>query len=352
MKPGAPSIRDAVAHLAAAYEAAGLPPIRRPKGADAELRRIAAAMAPMRLPVELVEFWRQVDPESVTVAPYPRLTTPAFALDSWQLHRGQNQGEVPMALFPVAYESHGYLMVELEAGHGTGGPVFSWAYTDETIVLQFPSLAAYVDLLATMIELGEFTHHQTDGRSWVEFDPDDRWSDAVAVRLASARPVGIHGDVPEIEAKAAAWPQAWQVASGLAPETRALRGATATIEDVLRRAEGGEPVTATVRARVVQLAGTAEGSRATIDDGTASLDLWCPAAVCAYGPIIRTEFEFDIVVGRSPKPSRDWRGRLRDVQARALGGDLDGAREAAISWHRETFGTPAAAEATAVRPVD
>lgn len=352
MSSGAASIRDALAHLAAAYDAAGLPPIRKPKGADAALRQIAAAIAPLRLPAELEEFWRRVDPQSITVAPYPHLTSPDFALDSWRSHCDELEGMVPRVLFPVAYESHGFLMVELEDGRGTGGPVFAWAYADEAFVLSFPTLSAYLHLLATMVELGEFAHREASRTSYIEFDPDGRWDDAVAVRLAAAQPIGIHGSTRRIGAEVRSWPDAWQVAAGLAEETRTLRGATATIADVLRRAEAGESVRATVRARVIQLAGTAEGRRATIDDGTASLDIWCPAAVCAYGPIIRTEFEFDVVVGPSPKPSRDWRGRLRDVQARALGGDLAGAQEAAISWHKETFGTPATAEATAVRPVD
>ena len=48
----------------------------------------------------------------------------------------------------------------------------------------FGSVTAYVDLLATMIDLREFTHHPELGV--IEFDPARYWADAQAVRLAAS----------------------------------------------------------------------------------------------------------------------------------------------------------------------
>ena len=180
------SIDAAADRLAAAYRQAGLPPLRAPHRVDAVLDEIRTETAPMRLPDELERFWRLVDPESITLAPYPHPMSVAFALRSWRMHRDEAPGMTPRALFPFAYESHGFLSVALEDGQGNGGAVVQWGYGDEAFRVRFPTLTACVDLLARMIESEEFTRHDDDASPWVEFDPERRWQDAQAVRLLSA----------------------------------------------------------------------------------------------------------------------------------------------------------------------
>ncbi|HEV7755198.1 MAG TPA: hypothetical protein VGO94_04995 [Mycobacteriales bacterium] len=343
-------IDDSIDRLVRAYTTAGLGRIRPPgRKMQATVAEIVAAVAPLRLPDELLRFWERVDPRTVTVGPYPSLASPDFALQTWRDHRDA-PGQVPRILFPVAYESHGFRLVELHGPATRGGACFGWGYTDAEFRLEFTSLTEYVDLLVTMIELGEFTTHRTLTRTRHEFDPDGRWGDAVVVRLAARLPHPVYGNARAVDATATRWPEHWLAADGA--EDRTPRGATARITDLLAAAEAGNPARGTIRGRVVELAGTAKGVRVRVNDGTDVLDVWCPAAVCAFGPAMRREFEFDVVVRPDPSGDQSDAFDTGEVQSRALPGDLEGAQAAAAEQSAQLFGTPSRAEATAVRPVD
>lgn len=337
--------------LAAAYEEAGLPPILRSDDVEALLAEIRTAIAPLRLPAEVEQFWRRVDPSAITLAPYPHPTGIDFALHAWRSHAAE-PGMVPRLLFPIAYESHGFLFVELEDGHGSGGTVLSWGYTDDRFVVQFPTLSAYLDLLATMIELGEFTRHP-GARGYIAFDPEGRWEDAVSVRLAAAQPVRGFPHVRHVSAQpVTAWPEHWLVADGLTPQTRTAHGATTTIAELLRRAAAGDVARGTIRAHVTRLAGSHAGRRVNVEDSTGALDIWCPAELCAYGPVMGKDFEFDVVVRPVHGPTPDWDPLRRDIAAHANALDIEGAQAAARDLYSQAFESTAAAEATAIRPVD
>ena len=344
-------IDSAVDRLAAAYRHAGLPPLRAPDRVDAVIEEIHAEIAPLRLPEELERFWRLVDPESVTVAPYPHPMSVAFALRSWRMHRDEAPGMAPRALFPFAYESHGFLSIELEDGRGNGGTVLEWGYGDEAFRVRFPALSAYLDLLATMIESDELVRHDGSlGR--VEFDPERRWPGAQAVRLASIGALPGLGLEREIPQDVRAWPEHWLLPEGLAADARTPRGATTTVAALLRDAAAGGAAGGTIRARVSRLVGSADGRRVAVADGSGVLDVWCPTVVCTYGPIVEREFEFDVVVRPAPPAPPDWAPEHREIQQKALDHDLIGAQDAVARLYSMAFETPAAAEATAVRPVE
>ena len=345
-------IDAAVDRLIAAYRQADLPPIR-PADRDVErvLAEIEGEIAPLRLPEVLVRFWRLVDPVTITVAPYPHPTSAGFALESWKSDRDESPGMTPRLLFPIAYESHGFLFVELVDDEG-GGAVLEWAYAGSPFSVRFPSLSAYLDLLATMIELGEFTRHVGETHSWVEFDPEGQWEGAQAVRLAAAQPRPRLGGAREIDEDVRHWPAHWLASSGLTPEASSPRGASTTVADLLRAAAVGTTASGTIRGRVTSLAGFGADWRAAVDDGTGVLDLWCPAAVCTYGPVIRRAFEFDVTVQPNPGPAPDWQPEHREAQDRALSHDLEGAQAAMMNLYARASQSPPAAEATAIRPLD
>jgi hypothetical protein len=345
------AIDQVLNRLSAAYDEAGFPPIRSAGRVDRTLATIRAEIAPLRLPAELERFWRLVDPVWITVGPFPNLTSADAALDGWRMGRDEFPGQIPKILFPVCYQSHGYMLVELEDGRGSGGVCLA---TDpgSPFTILFPTFLAYLDLLATMIELGEFTRHEQGNHKWTEFDPDRRWPDAQIVRLIAAQPLPGFGDAREIPADPRFWPEHWLAAEGLTPETRTPRGATSSVAELLTRASAGTTANGTIRGRVTSLASSGEGCRIAVDDGSGTLDLWCPTAVCIYGPVIRREFEFDVVVRTNPAPPADWGPEQREVQHRALSHDFDGLQAAAAELYAKTFQTPAAAEATAIRPVD
>jgi hypothetical protein len=334
-----------IERLVRVYAAAGLPPIQRAKDTKS-LTAIAAAIHPLRLPRDLETFWRGVDADSIGLV-VPGLTPggPARALALWPLYRQEIWGvKTPQVLFPVGYESHTYFLVELDDQRGNGGPCFEWGAGSEGFCMRYASISAYLDLLATMVELGE---HEADGAV-----PYAQWVGAAQVRLAGAAPVGVYGNQTVIGEDPRSWPGHWRDAGGVAASDYEPRGATTTAAQLLSRAAGGVEATGTIRGRVVSLAMTGDGRRIAVDDGTATLDIWCPTQVCTYGPAMHREFEFDLIVRPGLQAPPDTRSEHREAQRRALSGDMAGAQDAIRRMSEKTFGTPAAADATAVRPLD
>ena len=346
-------IDQAIDRLVAAYAAAGLPPIRPPRASvDAVIAKANATIHPLRLPAQLVTFWQRVDPASLTVAPHPAATTPDLALSTWVSHRDDFPGMTPQLLFPVCYESHSFLFVELDAPGQTGGACLEWAFAGSAFTLVAADLAAYLDLMAAMIELGEVREHRVLGRVHHEFDPDGRWPEYQEALLARALPLPGLGDRVVLDEDVRLWPPHWLAADGVTAQDRYPQGATATVGTLLLAAGKGVEVSGTIQARVISLVGSGDGSRITVDDGTGTLDVWCPAAVCRFGPVIRRAFELDVRVRPFPSAPPE----LDDAHARmvrdALEHDLGGAQEAVVETYRLAFETPAAAEATAIRPLD
>jgi hypothetical protein len=327
---------EAVNRLQTAHAAAGLGRIAAPVDTivtgdivetggtvDAVLAQLAAAIAPLRLPADLVAFWRAVDPDTLAVAPCPRPAGPELALRLWREHLA---GQVALHRFlPWCYESHDFMLVELDGADGPGNGCFSWAGGPSPVVRAFSSVTAYVDLLATMLELREFTHHPQLGV--LEFDPARCWADAQAVRLAS-------GDRARTRARAD------QPRPGLT-----------TVAALRASAAAGETPSGLIRARVLSLSGSASGSRIQVSDGTGSLDVWCPASLCANGPVVDRRFEFDVTLQAGCQQLGDATDELRGVERATRRGDLRAAVMLATPLYDKLFRTPAAAQARAIRPV-
>jgi hypothetical protein len=345
------SIDDAISRLFKVTKRSVLPRVR--KGGN---KRILAAIAdeirPLHLPNDLLTFWRRVDVASVAATPFPGLETAELALAAWQQHHSEHPGMSPRLLFPFAYERHSFLFVELDGPAGDGGAVYEWGSADDDFHLVHASVASYVAQLATMIELEEFVVHHADGSSWVEFDPDRQWEGARAVRLASELQASGRTWERVVPGDAALWPARWLTSDGVTEQDLIPQGATSTVAALLALAAAGKPAEGTIRGTVTWLGGSAGDVRVTVDDGTGELDIWCPAKVCRFGPTIRVNFEFDVVVRAATAPP-DPRSEHHEIQRLALSGDLDPVtlQDAAMAFHRKAFGAPAAAEATAIRPL-
>lgn len=344
-------IDGVIDRLERAYADAGLPPIRQADGAmHSVVDLIAAEIAPLELPAELVRFWSRIDPHSLAGAPYPRPTDPSFALDTWLSHRDETPGMVPRLLFPVCYESWGFVLVELHDDGELGGACFEWAYAGSPFRLRFASWAGYLELLASLVEAGHMQSDDRQGQPVITL-ADGVWEEARASQLAASLPHPVYKERLELPEDVRLWPEHWVRASGL-DDVRELRGATTTIAQLLAAVAEGRDTRGTIHAHVVGLSGTAAGSRATIDDGTGRIDVWCPAAVCGYGPIMNREFEFDLAArpGTAP-PTIDTTTEHRETQQRALSGDLVGAQHAARELLARLH-APTMATADAVRPLD
>lgn len=343
-------IDEVIDRLERAYVGAGLPPIRSADVAVQDLLdEIASEVAPLELPTDLRRFWSRVDPTSLLGAPYPRPTDASFALETWKAHRDDTPGMVPQLLFPVCYESWGFLLIELHDRRRLGGACFEWAYAGYPFRLRFNSWTGYLDLLASLVEAGQVERDERHGplSFWIA---GDAWSEVGAVRLAGSLPHPVYGDDVELPEEVRLWPEHWLDASGLG-DARRLRGATTTIARLLELVAAGSEARGTVRGRVVGLSGSLAGRRATVDDGTGRLDVWCPAAVCSYGPIHGQEFEFDLTARPGSPATVDTTAEHLETQGRALRGDLTGAQEAARELLAR-LNAPSMARADAVRPLD
>lgn len=342
-------IDDALDRLVAAYEQAGLPALEPPP-ADIEdtLQRVAAAVLPLRLPSQLLAFWRRLDPHRLSATPYPTREDARGSLDSWTMQ--QEFSHIPQILFPIGYESHGYDYIELEDGLGHGGSIFAAHDLGEPYQLMFADLAAYLDQLATTIELESMGGSQP--HTWFGPDTQTEWEQVADVRLAPRLPLPGHGYERSISADARGWPPHWHAANGLADVDRHVRGATATVAELLAKAARGHDATGTVQITVTQLAMTAAGCQVTVHDGSASLVVWCPAGLSPYGPINRRRFELDLLVHANPARPPDVGPLQREATRLALGADFAGAAEVIRQMNEQTFESPRAATATGLRPLD
>jgi hypothetical protein len=311
-------VNEAIDRLQHAHADAGLGRLSWPDAAaEAAVAEIVEAIAPWRVPADLLTFWRRVDPDSLAVAPCPRPAGPALALRLWRDHLLPDWSLE--SYFPWCYESHDFMLVELDEPDHVRGDCFRWAGGNGPVVRTFASVAAYVDLLATMLELREFVHHPELGV--IEFDPGRRWPDAQAVRLAAGQP-GVQR---------------------LAPDQ------VTTVAALLARAEAGEPVTGAIHARVVAVSGSASGQRIEVTDPTGLLDVWCPASLCAGGPLIDRVFELQVTVRPGGQRLSDCGDALTGIERATRRGDIEAAVALATPLYDELFGTPAKAQALAIR---
>ncbi|HEY0118020.1 MAG TPA: hypothetical protein VGC04_04495 [Cellulomonas sp.] len=353
---GAVDIDEALDRLIAAHDHAGLDPVRpAPAGVEQHLERIREQILPLRLPEDVARFWRRIDVSTISVAPMPGPSGPEFSLDGWVMHCQTRPLMYPRLLFPVFYQSHMFLSVELEDGRGSGGPLLAWEYAGDGYRVAAASLADYVDLLAMWIDAREFRHVHHEGRSWPVFNYESDWKQVRDARVTAAGSLGALGAARHIGEDPKDWPTHWLAAEGIDTDALRPRGATTTIADLLRRATTGVDAAGTIQVRVGRVIFTDAGGRWEVSDGTGTLDLWCPAAVMTYAAGRYRGYEVDVVV-HPPRPQvpteRSGRDLTGDVQAAARAHDIAGAQAAAVELYRAMFETRAQAEAVAVRPLD
>lgn len=131
-------------------------PYRRvtdPSAVAAPLAAIDAALAPLRLPVEVRWLWEHWDAPSFDVVPPAGLCDPEFALDSWQVNT--KELGFPAPLFPIGYESHRYLAVDLTDPKGRPATVWSYEFGRDAFGRVAPSLEA---LLRSCVERVNVAH--------------------------------------------------------------------------------------------------------------------------------------------------------------------------------------------------
>ena len=199
--------------------------------ADAVVTAVVVGMRPNAvLPAEVDWFWRNHDPYDFELLPYPQLTDPEFALDSWRMEQAEGD-EHPRALFPIAYESHGFLYVELNAEPDYPSPVWSFGYGDDEFVCRYPSVAALFRATADAVEASGIQPPADPSDLWDTYssvlEPGnvDRYVDRYFDEsLAAERRTMPYGDPQR-------WPYHWYATQGITEDETTVRGRTHTVAE-------------------------------------------------------------------------------------------------------------------------
>jgi hypothetical protein len=337
---GVVSIDEALEALGGALAGAGVALWQAPES-SAGLDELEAELAPMRLPDEVREFWRRVDVQTLRAEPYPRFSTPEFALVSWRMARDEFAGAEPLALVQVGYESHECMSAELDVDGIEGGVLFQWCVSDVGgFARRFNSMADWVNHVAGLIGDGSYVRIENgQGHCLLVPPPED-----IRTELAERTGPPTHpryGDTLNVSDDILDWPEHWQRVNGLRADNLELRGATHNVSDVLDSPPAQE-LRATIAAYVVDLAGGgAGGIRVRVDDATGTMDVACPPDTTLLGPVLHGWYEFDIVVapGARQRPSDP---------AVATAGVTDPVEQVTAALMAR-YGGPAAATAEAIR---
>ena len=297
-----PDIDAAVGRLDEALRVAGLPGLE-PASDTASIAEVADHVAPYVLPAELRRFWEQVDPGPIAVYTFPMLRGPGHALEQLRMlgELGQEPplGPPPM-LLPFDYASHCYGVIELGSEWGNGGTIFELEFDHVPIVSH--SLADRIDLLAELLAEGRFDR----GDDYVSLDHLAEQERRIA-RLEAALPHPVYGDLRAIPAELESWPAHWLAASGVDLRDRVPLGATHSVAELVAATEHGVS-RGRIHALVTSLVGSSEGTFVDVDDGTASLAVWCPSGTSPWGPVHRQRFEFELAIeGPAPAVATDIR---------------------------------------------
>lgn len=336
------SVSDALARLSAAYAAAGIAPPSPAGDVDDDIDQIKRAIEPLTLPAQLEDFWRQVDPWTLTLMPWPEPVRPHRSLDLWQDFLRETK-QAHRLFFPVCHQGADFLFVELEDGHALGGACIFWAATWGSYELKAASLADYLDLVAQFIEAGEF-ERQDPAPPY--FDPEDRWDDAVAASMPPPRSVrGFEQDL-RVEDEPGSWPEHWTLSDRLA--FHGPREHLATIEDLAIAAEENGTAQGTVRVRVLGSTPSALGPLWFLADASASIQALCSAPIPDVGAGWEKVMELDIIV-RKLGSTTDW-GEVGDAMTALVArGDLEHAASVGRTARFGEFDKKARAEVTAIR---
>jgi len=339
-------IDSAIDRLDEALRAAGLAGLAPPADVAA-IDEVADAVAPYSLPSELHRYWERVDPASIAWFPFPRLTGPAEALTQLQLRRDVDVTVPfvpPPLLLPVDYASHCYGVVELASRWGEGGTIFEWDF-DEALLVSH-TVADRLDLLAELV--AEDCLVRVD--DYVSIDHAAE-AERRPARLSASSPHPLYGARSSVPTTLESWPAHWLAASGVDLRSREPLGATHTIAELVAAAGMGR-ATGRVHGEVTRLAGSAAGALVVVDDGTKSLDVWCPAGTSLWGPVHRTRFEFELTIDGPVGTPRDLVSPQAQIAHDALSEQLDAAQAAALSFFEQLDAHTPAAIASDIRPLD
>jgi hypothetical protein len=252
----------------------------------------------------------------------------------------------PPLLFPIARVSESQWSIELMSRSNAGGVVFSNEF--DHVFIEYPSFTDLVEVYAELIEEGRFTQWD-NGRGSLSLEDERERQDA---RIQAAGLEGLYGDRREIDLDQSAWPAHWLESAEIEPEDREPLGASHTIAELVQASASG-PLSARIAGEVVRIVGVGGGNLPVVDDGTGTLDVWCPAGTSPWwAGSSGTRFELAVTVDKPVPPPIDLDAWHREVQAHGLAGRLHEAGASIAAMTADLEQHPPAVVATDIRPLD
>lgn len=290
-------------------------------GVDAIIEQINAEIVPFRLPTEIEWLWRTWRPDRFAPIPHPRLTDPANTLELWDDLVGET---FPRSLYPIAYESHAFLLVELGRSDEEPAPIWRYAFGDRDVVLTYPSLATVFRACASMAEAAGVRPPARDEDRWAAYG--DLLNGAgldqfVEGRMAVSSQDGRERHVPVEDLRA--WPTSWRLANGVTEDSIRPLGATHTVQEFADAAASG-PVVGRIVGRLRNRGGGSWGAIATLSDATGSFLVLKPRSVVDVGGrSLDDEVEIEVTASGPIVEHDDLGPSQRAVIDAALARDLD-----------------------------
>jgi hypothetical protein len=277
-------IESAIHRFTASQARLGIPAPSDP-ASDDDLALIAEAIAPMRLPYELVALWKRFQKEHGALAAGWELASARYALEAWQHDVDSGMGIFAKCLFPIAFEYQAYKWIEL---HGPsdldGGRIWEGAYDTSEVRSLTPTLRDLLICVAEGWDAGIFEYRADDG--WPHLEDYNRWHALLHERFGE--PLRVDGWDRH------SWPNRWKSLSGLKEELPYPPESITRIADLPAREEwltGG----------VVIVEGEADGyagglgARAIISDGTGQLEVWIPNASDPFRDLGHGRIQLEVV---------------------------------------------------------
>jgi hypothetical protein len=209
-------IEDALDDFFAAIAEQGKPLPEEPISAE-DLVTVAEAVAPLLFPPGLVATWQRFQSGDSTVLTWMPMLPALHGLELWR------QDFPASVLFPLAYESQEFLLVELTTSTTPGGALFRWGYDGGPAQPVFPDLETAFACAAEGWRRGVLS-------TW-ESPTQDAWTRLRATYSQAANYPEHLAPFEEIDlARPLSWPRVWQEASGIDAEAAEPRGSTTRSE--------------------------------------------------------------------------------------------------------------------------
>jgi hypothetical protein len=174
------------------------------------LLEVIDQLDPWRLPDEVDYLWRTIDARFLRACLYPEFKSIDFMLSGWHETLQAQSYDSPMApprLFDIAYESHGWLYVELGIDDDPGGSIWGTSVGPGRLSLEARTLSERFALLCDLLDDGAYELRENPRTKWLAVDSAEANKRMRAANDALGPPTGHTATSYRGDAE---WPDRWR----------------------------------------------------------------------------------------------------------------------------------------------